>query len=177
MLSSWLCLSVYLTRSFTRTWWSTSWSFQTCWQTTIIETLHLYQTIWETGDIPKDFEDAVIIPLFKKKGSRSVCDNYRGISLLAIAGNAQGLLHLGRLWPSNSITVLRFVLDLLYNLFLHCCATVGKILSNTSRRAVCLRQQIASYVGRVRFEPERTGTPFLFFFWSPERRSGPFRHI
>jgi len=29
---------------------------------------------------------------------------------------------------------------------------------------------------RVRFEPERTGTPFLFFF-SPERRSGPFRHI
>jgi len=30
---------------------------------------------------------------------------------------------------------------------------------------------------RVRFEPERTGTPFLFFFWSPERRSGPFRHI
>jgi len=47
--------------------------------------------------MPKDFEDAVIIPLFKKKGSRSVCDNYRGISLLAIAGNAQGLLHLGRL--------------------------------------------------------------------------------
>ena len=32
-------------------------------------------------------------------------------------------------------------------------------------------------VGRVRFEPERTGTPFLFFFWSPERRSGPFRDI
>ena len=30
---------------------------------------------------------------------------------------------------------------------------------------------------RVRFEPERTGTPFLFFFWSPEHRSGPFRHI
>ena len=23
----------------------------------------------------------------------------------------------------------------------------------------------------------RAGMPFLFFFWSPERRSGPFRHI
>jgi len=33
-----------------------------------------------------------------------------------------------------------------------------------------------SYV-RVRFEPECTWTPFLFYFWSPERRSGPFRHI
>jgi len=35
----------------------------------------------------------------------------------------------------------------------------------------------ASSTERVRFEPERTGTPFLFFFWSPERRPGPFRHI
>ena len=34
-----------------------------------------------------------------------------------------------------------------------------------------------SHYSRVRFEPERTGTQFLFFFWSPERRSGPFRHI
>jgi len=30
---------------------------------------------------------------------------------------------------------------------------------------------------RVRFELKHTWTPFLFFFWSPERRSGPFRHI
>ena len=27
----------------------------------------------------------------------------------------------------------------------------------------------------VRFEPERTGTPFRFFFRRPERRSGPFQ--
>jgi len=30
-------------------------------------------------------------------------------------------------------------LDLLYNLFLHCCAAVGKMLTDTSRRAVRLR--------------------------------------
>ena len=33
---------------------------------------------------------------------------------------------------------------------------------------------IRSMSVRVRFEPERTGTPFLFFVL---RRSGPFRHI
>ena len=36
---------------------------------------------------------------------------------------------------------------------------------------------IRQVLTRIRLEPERTGTPFLFFFWSPERRSGPFRHI
>jgi len=37
----------------------------------------------------------------------------------------------------NTLTpLLRFVLDFLYNLFLHCCATVGKILTDTLRCAV-----------------------------------------
>jgi len=42
----------------------------------------------------------------------------------------------------NSLTpLLGFVLGLLYNFFLHCCAAVSKILTDTSRRAVRLRQQ------------------------------------
>jgi len=42
----------------------------------------------------------------------------------------------------NPLTpLLRFVLDLLCNLFLRCCAAVGRILTGTSRRAVRLRQQ------------------------------------
>jgi len=40
---------------------------------------------------------------------------------------------------TNKTPFLRFVLDLLCNLFLHCCAAVGKILTGTSRRAVPLR--------------------------------------
>ncbi|KAI8477889.1 hypothetical protein Bbelb_443750 [Branchiostoma belcheri] len=41
--------------------------------------------IWEEEDIPQ-FRDATIIPLYKNKGSKAECGNYRGISLLSIAG-------------------------------------------------------------------------------------------
>ena len=42
----------------------------------------------------------------------------------------------------NPLTALiRFVLYLLYNLFLHCCEAFGKILTNTPRPAVHVRCQ------------------------------------
>jgi len=41
---------------------------------------------------------------------------------------------------SRLTPLLRFLLDLLYKSFLHCCAAVGKILTDTSRRAVPRRQ-------------------------------------
>ena len=41
--------------------------------------------IWKKGEVPQDFKDASIVSLFKK-GKRSLCDNYRGISLLSVAG-------------------------------------------------------------------------------------------
>jgi len=47
----------------------------------------------------------------------------------------------------NPLTLLlRFVLDLSYKLFRHCCATVGNILSHTLRRAVRLRFSASCYV-------------------------------
>ena len=36
----------------------------------------------KTGDIPPDLKCAIAFPLFKK-GDRSLCDNYRGISVLS----------------------------------------------------------------------------------------------
>ena len=45
----------------------------------------LMKEIWKKGEVPQDFKDATIISLFKK-GKRTVCDNYRGISLLSVAG-------------------------------------------------------------------------------------------
>ena len=36
------------------------------------------------GGVPKDWRSAVIVPLFKGKGKRKKCSNYRGISLLTI---------------------------------------------------------------------------------------------
>ena len=35
-------------------------------------------------DVPGDWRSSVIVPLYKGKGERSVCKNYKGISLLSV---------------------------------------------------------------------------------------------
>ncbi|CAH1256684.1 Hypp1700 [Branchiostoma lanceolatum] len=52
--------------------------------------------MWETKTVPPDLKDATIITIFKK-GDRSVCGNYRGISLLSIAGKIFARVLLDRL--------------------------------------------------------------------------------
>ena len=47
--------------------------------------------------MPDDFRDALIISLYKNKGSKSDCGNYRGISLLSIAGKIFARVILNRL--------------------------------------------------------------------------------
>lgn len=54
-------------------------------------------TIWQDEQIPKDLRDATIISLYKNKGSRADCGNYRGISLLSIAGKVLARILLTRL--------------------------------------------------------------------------------
>ena len=54
-------------------------------------------TIWRDEQIPKDLRDATIISIFKNKGSRADCNNYRGISLLSIAGKVLARILLNRL--------------------------------------------------------------------------------
>jgi hypothetical protein len=52
---------------------------------------HLHELLlqcWEEGTIPQDMRDAKIFTLYKNKGDRSDCNNYRGISLLSIVGKA-----------------------------------------------------------------------------------------
>lgn len=43
---------------------------------------------WEEESIPQDMKDSEIITLYKDKGDRGDCNNYRGISLLSIVGKA-----------------------------------------------------------------------------------------
>lgn len=45
-----------------------------------------FNLIWKTGVVPRDFRDALIINVYKNKGSTSDCGNYRGISLLSVGG-------------------------------------------------------------------------------------------
>ena len=41
---------------------------------------------FESGVVPEEWRSAVIVPLYKGKGERMECRNYRGISLLSVAG-------------------------------------------------------------------------------------------
>ena len=55
----------------------------------LLQPLHdLLCHCWEQGYIPQDMRDANIVTLYKNKGDRSDCNNYRGISLLSIIGKA-----------------------------------------------------------------------------------------
>nr|VZI43233.1 unnamed protein product [Spirometra erinaceieuropaei] len=57
----------------------------------------LFQEMRRQGEVPQDFKDATIVHLYKRKGNRQVCDNYRGISLLKIVGKIFARILLNRL--------------------------------------------------------------------------------
>lgn len=58
--------------------------------------LLLIQQAWKEGSVPQEWKDANIVTIFKK-GDRTQCGNYRGISLLSIAGKAFARILLNRL--------------------------------------------------------------------------------
>ena len=61
---------------------------------------HLHDLLlqcWEEGTIPQDMRNAKIVTLYKNKGERSDCNNYRGISLLSIVGKAFARVVLSKL--------------------------------------------------------------------------------
>jgi len=45
----------------------------------------LFGTMWRKGQIPVEWRDATLVPV-PKRGDLSVCDNWRGISLLYVMG-------------------------------------------------------------------------------------------
>ena len=52
----------------------------------VMQELHqLVVAVWRSEAVPQEWIDAVIIPL-PKKGDKTLCDNWRGISLLSVAG-------------------------------------------------------------------------------------------
>ena len=72
--------------------------------TILVHHLHrLFLKIWDNEEVPQELKDASIVTIFKK-GSRTECGNYRGISLLPVAGKILAKVPLNRLQPlSESI--------------------------------------------------------------------------
>ena len=63
----------------------------------LLDCLHrLIVEIWRTQEVPQDWKNASIVPLFKK-GDRKECGNYRGISLLSIVGKILSRVLLNRI--------------------------------------------------------------------------------
>ena len=52
---------------------------------------------WKEGTVPQDMRYANIVTLYKDKGDRNDCSNYRGISLLSVVGKVFGRVALPRL--------------------------------------------------------------------------------
>ena len=47
--------------------------------------LHAVLTaIWQSGTIPPDWKRGLVVPIWKGKGDRQDCNNYRGITLLSV---------------------------------------------------------------------------------------------
>ena len=46
----------------------------------------IFSAVWTTESIPNDWRAGIILPLWKRKGSRQICSNYRGITLLSVPG-------------------------------------------------------------------------------------------
>ena len=59
--------------------------------------LSIVENIWETEQMPPEFKDALIVPLYKGKGAKQSANNYRGISLLNCAGKLMARILLNRL--------------------------------------------------------------------------------
>ncbi|KAK3509681.1 hypothetical protein QTP70_008422 [Hemibagrus guttatus] len=65
--------------------------------TNLLVKLHqLIHKAWDEGSVPQAWKDATIITIYKK-GDRTDCGNYRGISLLSVAGKVFARILLDRL--------------------------------------------------------------------------------
>ena len=67
--------------------------------------LRLCNMVSESSVGPEDWRSTVIIPLYKDKGERTVCMNYRCISLLNVVGKIYAGILVDRVCRVNSMCV------------------------------------------------------------------------
>ena len=62
--------------------------------------------IWDAEILPQQWIDPDIVTIYKRKGGKSDCSNYRGISLLSVAGKILARILLSRLLDSVAGVIL-----------------------------------------------------------------------
>ena len=62
----------------------------------------LFDTIWHKEEVPEDWKSQLLIPLHKK-GSRTICDNYRGIALLSTPSKVFTKANLNHVKPRTEL--------------------------------------------------------------------------
>jgi hypothetical protein len=66
---------------------------------TIFGAIHkLIISIWNKGELPEERRESIILPIYKK-GDKTDCNNYRGISLLTTTYKILSNILLSRLIP------------------------------------------------------------------------------
>ena len=66
-----------------------------------LRTLHkMVIQVWKEEVVPEEWHQGIIIPLYKGKGSKSECSNYRGITLLSVPGKVFAHIILARIKPT-----------------------------------------------------------------------------
>jgi hypothetical protein len=63
-----------------------------------IRKLQLFNDTWDAGRTPEEWEKALVVDAFKK-GDKSKCENYRGISLFPTAYKLYGKILKDKLQP------------------------------------------------------------------------------
>ena len=102
--------------------------------------LDIIQSIWDQENTPEDFHDALIVALYKNEGSKADCGNYRGISLLSMAGKIFARIVLNRPIANSEANLPEAQCG-----FCPGCSTVDMIFTVRQVQEKCLEQNLDLY--------------------------------
>ena len=103
--------------------------------------LELINQFWDGPPIPQDWIDGILVSIFKGEGSKSVCDSYRGITLLEVVRKVLARLLLNRLM----MKICPPVIPETQSGFRVGRGTMDMIFSGTELQEKCIKQRVPLY--------------------------------
>src|SRR5215469_6371729 len=56
----------------------------------------LMSVCWKRGGVPKDWQEACVVSVYKRRGNKNECASYRGISMMSVVGKLYGRVVIDR---------------------------------------------------------------------------------